>query len=325
MKAKASSRSALIVESNPDDMQRMKKFLEDCGFAVATAVDSQEVRTRMKFQEFNLLVIDMNQQKENGVQLLTSLHESASRNDKKEFPAVIMTCSIILDVQLAQKLMRFLGVKLILTKPVPQESINSFVESKFGVKARTHAYDAATINKFLSSTRDIISLNTKTTPMPGKAFVRTDAQALGEFTGIIEIRSLVQQGFVALSFERQCCEILAQKIFQEAAIVVNDAILRDISGEMCNQVVGNVQAQFQREGTRFEVSVPTLVSGVNYQINHQLDAPTIVIPFDWSGTKFYTQFVMAKRDPNQPVGGVLKPKEEAKEGGTMDSGDINFL
>jgi chemotaxis protein CheX len=327
MSADATKRSALVVDANAEDLARVTKIFDGCGLSVVTATNAEEARTRIRFQKFDILMIDAALPKESGIQLLIALHEAASKNGEKDFPAVLLTAKDPISEEIRAKLTKYLGVKAILAKPVEPQPIIDFVNSKFANKSRTHAYDAATLNKFINATREIIALNSQIAPVPGKAFVRIDGQALGEFTGIIEIRSKTQQGFVALSFERPCCETMARKILGDAAMTLNDAILRDISGEMCNQVVGNVQAQFQREGTRFEISTPTIVSGLKYRVDHNLEAPSIVIPFEWNGTRFYTQFVMA----NLPAGALAKPeaapavKDEQKEGDTMDSGDINFL
>jgi chemotaxis protein CheX len=315
-------RQALVIDDCEEDRNRVRDILAECGFNVVTAQNTVEARTRLKFQVFDLLVTDVVMPKENGIQFLISLHESASAGIQKELPPVILMSAMSLNDQLRTKLTKYLGVRLILPKPVDAKAIVNFVSSSFeGGKEKGHIYDVSMINKFLSATNEIITLNSQTAPVPGKAFVKSDGHALGEFTGIIELRSMTQHGFIALSFERPCCELMARKILQDNELVLNDAILRDIAGEMCNQVVGHVQAQFQREGTRFEVSTPTIVSGQKYRIDHRLQAPSIVIPFVWNDVRFYTQFVMVAKEGGKEA---EKGKTE-KEKETLDRGDITFL
>lgn len=316
-------RFALIVDGHHDSRMVAKELLEALGLVVVVASDPREAREAMKSQKFDLLMLDTLLPRESGVAFLISLRDEATRLGQKEFPAVVVASSNPLPPSICNTMTRYLGVKLALTKPFDPMAIIEFVSSQFSKKAVTPNEDAATLSKLMNATKEAISLNTQVSPVAGKAFVRVDAQALGEFTGIIEIRSSAQQGFVALTFERNCCEGIARRIFQDQGLVINDAVLRDISGEMCNQVIGNLQAQLLREGTRFEISVPTIISGQKYQIDHRLDAPSIIIPFEWDGTRFYTQFVIAKRLESAVC--VESVPEEPANLETLDSGEINFL
>lgn len=85
---KAKRQSLLVVEDSITARMLLKNILETAGYAVITAVDGIDAFTRLKSEEFDLVVSDVDMPRMNGFDLTTKI-----RSDKKlaDIPVVLVT------------------------------------------------------------------------------------------------------------------------------------------------------------------------------------------------------------------------------------------
>lgn len=288
--------SVLIIDDDVDFLKILQSIMQKVGFHVATAESAEDARQSIANGAFDLIMTDIVMPRENGIQFLVNLHKAAETGGtKKDLPPVVVVTGFVLNEVIQTKLRRFLGVELILHKPLEERALRRYLERRFPSLAEAaHAFQRSALTKFLTATTEIVEVNTGISPEACKAIVRMEGHALGEFTGVIKLTSPKKEGLIAVSFERACCLAMAQRILADERLQITEAILRDVAGEVCNQIAGHVQGQLNSEGYAFDISTPTIVSGAE-RIDHRLHTPSIVIPFVWEGMKFYTQFVIEDR------------------------------
>lgn len=316
----APKKCALIIEDEADLLDALADTVEKVGLTVSKAKTTDEARIRMNFQKFDVIFLDINLPGENGLKFLTLLHSSSMGNTK--VPPVVIVTSVDFKDDHKAKITKSLGVELFLSKPWTASQVRAYLHDKILSPGKRN-YDVALINVFLTATTQTITLNTQIAPIKESPMLKDDTKSQGDFTGVIMLTGKKIRGAVAISFERKCIEALARALFQDENFAVNDDILRDVAGEMCNQVAGGAQALFQKGGTRLEISTPTIITGSGHRIVHKMNAPCLVLPFQWQGSRFFTEFIMVRDETADVTPQPEVPaKEEEQE---TDSGDVVFL
>lgn len=290
------SPSVLIIDDDLDFLEQLKDMMVRFGFDSVTVSSAEEAREKLGQRSFDLIMTDIVMPRENGIQFLVNLHKAAEEGHvARDLPPVVVVTGFVLNELIQTKLRRFLGVELIINKPIGEKGLLNYLERRFPSLAEpAQTFQRAALTRFLMATTEVIEANTTVSPEASKAIVRAGGHAFGEFTGVIRLTSNRKIGLCAVSFERDCCEAMAHRILSDENLCITEAILRDVAGEICNQIAGHVQGQLNAEGFGFDISTPTIVSGAE-RIDHRLHCPSIVIPFTWEGLRFYTQFVIEDR------------------------------
>jgi CheY-like chemotaxis protein len=304
---------ALVIDDDNAVLEVLATMLKRNGLNVVTASSAHEARLKIMNQQFDVMFVDLNMPKETGIQFLGTLRQTLP---PFKAPIAVISGQALEDGS-RSKMMSVLGVDHFFSKPIDTEALTKWIEQKLAPKK---SYNVDIINAFLSGTIAAIQNNTGTPPTKGTPTVKEQAATLGEFSGVIQFHGKTTRGVIVLSFERSCVTELANKVFMGAIPELNDKILIDFAGELCNQTAGQTQAIFQAAGNRFEIGTPTLIQGLNHHIVHKFEAPCLILPFTWGPGKFYTEFVI------ENVEGTPAKEEADKEPQAIgNSGDISFL
>jgi chemotaxis protein CheX len=128
---------------------------------------------------------------------------------------------------------------------------------------------------------------------PGKFFVKHDKKPLGVITAIIGVAGH-RVGSIASSFTRESAEALARGMLgDDLGDLEQD--MRDAVGEITNMISGQARVRIAEDGVVLQASTPTLVSGDNVEIEHQTNAPVIVIPFTMGASTFAVEFCLSEQ------------------------------
>jgi chemotaxis protein CheX len=316
----AGNKTVLIIDDDAAILDLLSKAMQRLGLNTATASNAEDARSRLAFQEPDLLLLDLNLPRESGVHFLARLRQT---HPKLKAPICVITGMSMEEIQ-RSKVMSVLGVEKVFTKPFNMEELAAYVTKRIidipaGASGPKKTYDATVINAFLGGTIAAVKSNSGKPPEKMVPLVKDFAHTLGEFSGVILFHGKKTRGVVALSFERQCIIELANAVFQGAITEYTDEILVDFAGELCNQVAGQTQAIFQASGDRFEISTPTLIQGKDHRIVHKYHAPCLILPFQWGGGKFYTEFIL------EDCSHLTSDEPEKEVQKVSDSGDITFL
>ena len=138
--------------------------------------------------------------------------------------------------------------------------------------------DVKFINPFLNGTISVLKTMAFVEPKPDKPYLKKDAMARGDVSGIIGLTGAVT-GSMALSFSEGAILKIVSNMLGEEINEVNGNIM-DAVGEITNMVSGVARKELESIGLNVEAAIPTIVSGKGHSIKHVLSGPSVVIPFE---------------------------------------------
>jgi len=144
--------------------------------------------------------------------------------------------------------------------------------------------DVRFINAFLDGTISVLKTMAFIEPRPGKIYLKKDALAKGDVSGIIGFTGMVT-GSMALSFsENAILKIVSNMLGEEIKEINGD--IKDAVGEITNMISGVARKKLESLGLNVLAAIPTVVSGKNHSISHVLGGPSIIIPFETDDGSF---------------------------------------
>lgn len=148
--------------------------------------------------------------------------------------------------------------------------------------------DAKIINPFLESTLNVFQTMCFVTPQKGTPFLRKPHEsAEGDITGVMGITGKIA-GTIALSFEEKVILEVVSKFLNSTIDKINDDVV-DAVGELTNMISGASKKIFAEQGQRFNISIPSVISGSPHHIHHSRDIPCLVLPFVLPSGKFFVE------------------------------------
>jgi chemotaxis protein CheX len=137
--------------------------------------------------------------------------------------------------------------------------------------------DVKIINAFLDGTISVIKTMAFIEPEAGAPYLKKDAVARGDISGIIGLAGSAK-GSLALSFEEPCILEIVSSMLGEEITEIN-AEISDAVGEITNMISGAARKNLEAAGYTIFSALPTVISGKNHNITHVMGGPSIIIPF----------------------------------------------
>lgn len=147
------------------------------------------------------------------------------------------------------------------------------------------------INPFIKSVYNCMETMVGIAPVRLAPFLKENALAQGDITGIIGFAEKNVFGSVSLSFPSKTALSIYNRTMNETETRLTREV-QDLTGELANIVVGGAKKEFAKSGLTFHISIPTIVVGKNHTIHHQIDTPVIVIPFKMDEDEFMLEVTM---------------------------------
>ncbi|MFT5161458.1 MAG: chemotaxis protein CheX [Alteromonadaceae bacterium] len=69
----------------------------------------------------------------------------------------------------------------------------------------------------------------------------------------------------------------------------NQLLAFDLIGEISNMIIGGAKTELLKKGYKFEITLPTVMSGYDYLVAHQTQAPILRIPLKSEIGEFYIE------------------------------------
>lgn len=152
--------------------------------------------------------------------------------------------------------------------------------------------DVRFINAFLEGTISVLKTMAFIEPKPGKPYLKKDALARGDISGIIGLTGSVT-GSMALSFsEKSILKIVSNMLGEEIKEINGD--IKDAVGEITNMISGVARKKLESMGLNVSAAIPTVVAGKSHSIAHVLGGPSIIIPFETEDGPFFVDVCMSK-------------------------------
>lgn len=140
------------------------------------------------------------------------------------------------------------------------------------------------INPFLEATVNVLKTMAFTEAKPGKPFLKSNQEAMGDVTGIIGITG-DSQGSLSVTFTQPCIEHILTNMFGEPISGITDEV-KDAVGEITNMISGDARRNLAESGIVLEAAIPTVIAGKNHSVSHQVKTPTLALSFSTEAGDF---------------------------------------
>ncbi len=146
------------------------------------------------------------------------------------------------------------------------------------------------VNPFLDAILNVLSTMAMTEAQPGRPTLKKGHMALGEITGMIGLAGGQVKGSLAITFTGPAIIHIATQMLGEEIKTVDDTV-RDLVGEITNMVSGGAKKVLAEKGYKFEMAIPTTITGKDHTITHKTSGHVIVVPFNLGDDKgeFYVE------------------------------------
>lgn len=143
-------------------------------------------------------------------------------------------------------------------------------------------------NPFLQSILNILSTMAMLEARPGKPEIKSDDTAFGDVTGLIGMAGEKAKGTLAITFTEGAILEITKRMIGEEVTRINDTVT-DMVGEITNMVSGGAKKLLSEKGYRFDMAIPSVISGQNHVIQHKSKAPIIIVPFTTEAGNFFLE------------------------------------
>jgi chemotaxis protein CheX len=144
------------------------------------------------------------------------------------------------------------------------------------------------INAFLTAVLNILSTMANMKAEPGKPAVKTDHVAKGDVTGLIGMAGEQTKGTLAVTFTKPVILAITERMLGDKLDTIDDTVT-DMVGELTNMVTGGAKKILSEKGYRFDMALPTVISGKDHVVLHISKGPIIVVPFSTDVGDFFVE------------------------------------
>ncbi len=144
------------------------------------------------------------------------------------------------------------------------------------------------INPFLQAIIDVLKTMARFEVKAGQPFIKTHEVASGDVSGIIGMASPQAKGTLAVTFSESVILEITKRMLGEEVKEIDDTVL-DMVGEITNMVTGGAKMRLSEKGYRFDMALPTVISGKGHIVHHKSISPIISVPFQTGAGKFFIE------------------------------------
>jgi chemotaxis protein CheX len=144
------------------------------------------------------------------------------------------------------------------------------------------------INPFLESILNVLKTMAKLEARPGKPAIKTSEVAKGDVTGLMGMAGAQAKGTLAITFTEPVILEITKRMLGEEVTGIDDTVT-DMVGEITNMVTGGAKKILSEHGYRFDMAIPSVVSGKDHVVHHKSRAPIIIIPFKTDAGNFFIE------------------------------------
>ncbi len=138
--------------------------------------------------------------------------------------------------------------------------------------------DVNLINPFIAATISVMTEMARLKPARQRIFLKKDPLMYGDVAGIIGMSNGITGSCVVSFPNALAAKIVASLLMEETANVTKEMV-NDGIGEIANMVAGAAKRQFATTSYRFDISVPTVISGEPVKLFNPQDIVSIACEF----------------------------------------------
>jgi CheY-specific phosphatase CheX len=145
-------------------------------------------------------------------------------------------------------------------------------------KKKVSTYDAKIINAVIEASTEVFGFFFNATPKAGQPYVRDPKEPCkGYITALIPVMGNDVEGSMALTVTPAFLFALGKRIFQGDGIQYTNEMFSDMTGEVCNQVLGIIRMKFADFGLKMEIGSPEMTAGKTHYVKHTVPCPIFSI------------------------------------------------
>lgn len=181
-----------------------------------------------------------------------------------------------------------------ITKVQLKEKITAMLSVSAETPQNKSSYDVRILNCFIEAAQEVFDFYFNKGSKIGKPFLKQNRKVSGYVSGLISLVAEKSSGSVSITSDRPFLELLAGRVFQGGTIKLDDAMIADLTGELCNQISGKVKINFAKIGMKFRIGLPKVVIGENHTVLHTTSNPVISLPIEIMGKTCSMEFCLAE-------------------------------
>ncbi|RYZ58088.1 MAG: response regulator [Proteobacteria bacterium] len=320
--AKSDQLRILLVDDQREILNVLTEVFQQESWKVFVATDGAHALRIMSTEKFDAIVTDLNMPRMGGLEFLG--HAKVNHLNKK---AKFFILSGALDADNLKRITG-IGVASVILKPFDPGNVLNKIKEKCIAAATTApakttvSYDAAIIRAVTAAMQEIIKFYLGDGLEIGKPYVKSGSAAKGYFSAVIPLNQGQAMGSVGFSCNTNFLKRLAVSIFGDSEPTLTPDLIRDLAGEMCNQISGKIKINFTKIDYYVNIGLPQVVVGENHSVTHPGKSPIIVIPMTSNECKFVLEFTMnGSLVKGKPEGMKDEPEGEQQD---LTSGALFF-
>ncbi len=125
----------------------------------------------------------------------------------------------------------------------------------------------------------------------GQTHIKDHEEVLvgGSITSVISLNSDQLHLSVALTFPKELVEAIAQKMLPGMGVDADHPMASDLVGELANMVVGSAKNRLDSTGNQLSLSLPVVVSGSDYHVEHKTGKPVWVTSYSSDSSQIFVE------------------------------------
>ncbi|MDR2884666.1 MAG: chemotaxis protein CheX [Deferribacteraceae bacterium] len=153
---------------------------------------------------------------------------------------------------------------------------------------------AEMINPFITATISVFETMTGIEPKKGEIYVKQDEKMTYDISGVIGIAGKMQ-GFIVLSFpEPLVLDLVSGFLGEKKTHMSKDVV--DAVGEFVNMIAGSSKRVFAEQGFKYNIGIPSVISGRNHIINRPSNVVCIGVKFYVGDQHFVIEVALRQKD-----------------------------
>lgn len=138
--------------------------------------------------------------------------------------------------------------------------------------------DVQLLNPFILATLDCLTEMANLKPNRQRVFIKKEASAHGDITGIIGMSKGIT-GSCVVSFPKRLATHVVARFMGEAETNLTDVMVSDGIGEVANMVAGGAKRRFHAANLFFDISTPTMIVGAKTCMYNPQEITSIACEF----------------------------------------------
>ena len=156
--------------------------------------------------------------------------------------------------------------------------------------------DAKYINPALNAIVKVMKIMAQQDVERGEILVKKNDLAFGEVSSLITLEGKSGKGSISVSYPIDVIMNIA-KIMLPPDAPRDNAMIKDLTGEMSNMIAGATKQELEDTGLYFDISLPNISAGKPHHLNH-VCPNTIFVPFTASVGAFFVEFCFQDQNIN---------------------------